>query len=113
MKLSRVLSPTPNKRSTSPFGSTHSPPKLSLPLKLNLAFSYLQEYASLGTGGGIYHFRDLIKSNVSDKDVFLVINGDICADLPLVEMLQFHRDNVGEKGFTILGTEVQLCTGVK
>ena len=60
----------------------------------------------MGTGGGIYHFRDLIKSNVSDKDAFFVINGDICADLPLVEMLQFHRDNVGEKGFTILGTEV-------
>lgn len=66
---------------------------------------YLQEYTSLGTGGGIYHFRDLIKSNLSDKDVFFVINGDICADLPLVEMLQFHRENVGEKGFTILGTE--------
>ena len=71
-------------------------------------FSYLQEYASLGTGGGIYHFRDLIKSNGSDKDVFFVINGDICADLPLVEMLEFHRSNVGEKGFTILGTEVKI-----
>ena len=69
-------------------------------------YSYLQEYASLGTGGGIYHFRDLIKSNVSDKDAFFVINGDICADLPLVEMLQFHRDHVGEKGYTILTTEV-------
>ncbi|CAF0838205.1 unnamed protein product [Rotaria sordida] len=71
----------------------------------NTSIRYLQEYASLGTGGGIYHFRDLIKSNLSDKDVFFVINGDICADLPLVEMLQFHRENVGEKGFTILGTE--------
>ncbi|UJR26614.1 hypothetical protein I4U23_007933 [Adineta vaga] len=71
----------------------------------NISIRYLQEYASLGTGGGIYHFRDLIKSNVSDKDVFFVINGDICADLPLVEMLQFHRERVGEKGFTILGTE--------
>ena len=66
---------------------------------------YLQEYTSLGTGGGIYHFRDLIKSNLTDKDVFFVINGDICADLPLVELLQFHRQNVGDKGFTILGTE--------
>ncbi len=35
-----------------------------------------------------------------------MINGDICADLPLVEMLQFHREHVGEKGFTILGIEV-------
>ncbi|CAF4445904.1 unnamed protein product [Rotaria socialis] len=72
----------------------------------NICIRYLQEYASLGTGGGIYHFRDLIKANVSDKDAFFVINGDICADLPLVEMLQFHRENVEEKGFTILGTEV-------
>ncbi|CAF0765326.1 unnamed protein product [Adineta ricciae] len=71
----------------------------------HISIRYLQEYASLGTGGGIYHFRDIIKSNVSDKDVFFVINGDICADLPLVEMLQFHRENVGDKGFTILGTE--------
>ncbi|CAF3286271.1 unnamed protein product [Rotaria socialis] len=71
----------------------------------NICIRYLQEYASLGTGGGIYHFRDLIKANVSDKDAFFVINGDICADLPLVEMLQFHRENVEEKGFTILGTE--------
>jgi mannose-1-phosphate guanylyltransferase len=71
----------------------------------NISIRYLQEYASLGTGGGIYHFRDLIKSNISDKEAFFVINGDICADLPLVEMLQFHRENVGDKGFTILGTE--------
>lgn len=82
--------------------------KLILLWTIHYDFSYLQEYASLGTGGGIYHFRDLIKANVSDKDVFFVINGDICAELPLVEMLQFHRENVGEKGFTILGTEVSL-----
>ena len=96
----------PNKHLTSPFGiflTRQSSPKES-PC---FVFSYLQEYASLGTGGGIYHFRDLIKSNVSDKDAFFVINGDICADLPLVEMLQFHREHVGEKGFTILGTEVR------
>jgi mannose-1-phosphate guanylyltransferase len=104
MMLSHVLLPMHNKHLISLFGMFI----ISINFKLNRIcyFRYLQEYASLGTGGGIYHFRDLIKSNVSDKDAFFVINGDICADLPLVEMLQFHRDNVGEKGFTILGTEV-------
>jgi NDP-sugar pyrophosphorylase family protein len=103
MMLSHVLLPMHNKHLTSPFGI------LIIKNNINLnrfSFRYLQEYASLGTGGGIYHFRDLIKSNISDKDAFFVINGDICADLPLVEMLQFHRENVGDKGFTILGTEV-------
>ena len=95
-------SPMLNKHSACPFGTI----ALCRDWPSSLFHRYLQEYTSLGTGGGIYHFRDLIKSNVSDKDVFFVINGDICADLPLVEMLQFHRETVGEKGFTILGTEV-------
>ncbi|CAF0795913.1 unnamed protein product [Didymodactylos carnosus] len=69
----------------------------------NISIRYLQEYTSLGTAGGIYHFRDLIKSNLSES--FFVINGDICGDLPLTQMLEFHRQHVGGKGFTILGTE--------
>ncbi len=105
MKLFHVLLPMHNKHLIYQFGIFRINNSLSC-IYYQFYFRYLQEYASLGTGGGIYHFRDLIKSNVSDKDAFFVINGDICADLPLVEMLQFHRENVGEKGFTILGTEV-------
>ncbi|CAF0998954.1 unnamed protein product [Didymodactylos carnosus] len=69
----------------------------------NISIRYLQEYTSLGTAGGIYHFRDLIKSNISES--FFVINGDICGDLPLAEMLEFHKQHAEGTGFTILGTE--------
>jgi len=63
---------------------------------------YLQEYAPLGTAGGIYHFRDQIRAG--NPDAFFVMNGDVCADFPLVEMLDQHRSN--EKAVaTVLGTE--------
>jgi len=63
---------------------------------------YLQEYAPLGTAGGIYHFRDQIRAG--SPDAFFVMNGDVCADFPLEEMLKFHlnKDNAVA---TILGTE--------
>ena len=75
---------------------------------------YLQEYASLGTAGSIYHFRDQITSG--NPEAFFVLNADICADFPLVDMVAFHKnivatratsntddDNLGVT--TILGTE--------
>jgi NDP-sugar pyrophosphorylase family protein len=40
-----------------------------------------QEYAPLGTAGGIYHFRDQIRAG--NPDAFFVMNGDVCADFPL------------------------------
>ena len=63
---------------------------------------YLQEHAPLGTAGGIYHFRDQIRAG--SPDAFFVMNGDVCADFPLEEMLKFHlnKDNAVA---TILGTE--------
>ena len=42
--------------------------------EFKIPIRYLQEYKSLGTGGGIYHFRDVIRSG-NPKAVF-VINGD-------------------------------------
>jgi len=49
---------------------------------------YLQEFTALGTAGGMYHFRDQIRSG--NPDAFLVLNGDVCADFPLQELLDFH-----------------------
>ena len=80
-----------------------------------LSRRYLQEYASLGTAGSIYHFRDQITSG--NPEAFFVLNADICADFPLVDMVAFHKnivatransnadddDNLGVT--TILGTE--------
>ena len=49
---------------------------------------YLQEYAPLGTAGGLHHFRDQIRAG--SPDAFIVMNGDVCAEFPLQEMLEFH-----------------------
>lgn len=63
---------------------------------------YLQEFTALGTAGGLYHFRDQIRSG--NPEAFFVLNGDVCADFPLVEMLHFHQ---GKKAslVTIMATE--------
>jgi mannose-1-phosphate guanylyltransferase len=70
-------------------------------IEFKISIRYLQEYTSLGTGGGIYHFRDLIR-NGNPKGIFM-LNGDTCGDFPLVDMLKFHTDN--NCNLTILGTE--------
>jgi mannose-1-phosphate guanylyltransferase len=56
----------------------------------NFVFRYLQEFTALGTAGGLYHFRDQIRSG--NPEAFFVLNGDVCADFPLVEMLHFHQE---------------------
>jgi len=63
---------------------------------------YLQEFAPLGTAGGIYHFRDQIRAG--NPDAFFVMNGDVCADFPLEDMLVFHQGKENAMA-TILGTE--------
>ena len=74
----------------------------------------MQEYTALGTAGGIYHFRDRILGGAgsgSSSDAFFVLNGDVCADFPLQDMLAFHRDNGAQNGVdsntlvTMLATE--------
>ena len=52
----------------------------------------MQEYTSLGTAGGIYHFRDRILAG--DPDSFFVMNGDVCAQFPLQEMVDFAAESV-------------------
>jgi len=63
---------------------------------------YLQEYAPLGTAGGLHHFRDQIRAG--SPDAFVVMNGDVCAEFPLQEMLEFHSSK-DKAVATILGTE--------
>ncbi|KAJ3292961.1 hypothetical protein HK104_004886 [Borealophlyctis nickersoniae] len=49
---------------------------------------YLREYQALGTGGGLYHFRDeILRGN---PDHVFVVNADIASSFPLEQMLSFH-----------------------
>eukprot|EP00126_Sphaerothecum_destruens_P005071 Sdes_comp18541_c0_seq5m8612 len=49
---------------------------------------YLREYTSLGTGGGLYHFRDHIL--FGEPECFFVLHGDICSSFPLQNMMDFY-----------------------
>ncbi|KAI9031249.1 nucleotide-diphospho-sugar transferase [Hyaloraphidium curvatum] len=65
-------------------------------------FRYLREYVSLGTGGGLHHFRDeVLRGN---PDYVFVLHADIASSFPLSDMLEFHRSH--GKPFTIMGTKV-------
>ncbi|KAH7982373.1 hypothetical protein HPB52_004287 [Rhipicephalus sanguineus] len=68
-----------------------------------LPVRYLQEYAALGTAGGIHHFRDQIRRG--DPEAFLLIHGDVCGHFPLSEMLEFHRSLPKSNLVTVLATE--------
>ncbi|KAJ8870493.1 hypothetical protein PR048_029516 [Dryococelus australis] len=69
--------------------------------KINIR--YLQEFMALGTAGGIYHFRDQIR--LGSPEAFFILNGDVCADFPLVEMLEFHQQKGNKPLMTMLTTE--------
>jgi len=63
-------------------------------------YRYLREPDALGTAGGLYHFRDTILAPLADNgsedeqvQAFFVMNGDVCADFPLDEMLDMHFNN--------------------
>ncbi|EGF76271.1 hypothetical protein BATDEDRAFT_33853 [Batrachochytrium dendrobatidis JAM81] len=56
----------------------------------HVSFRYLREYQSLGTGGGVYHFRDEILRG--SPNAFFVLNADIASSFPLNDMLAFHRN---------------------
>ncbi len=73
---------------------------------LILHHRYLQEYAALGTGGGIYHFRDQIVSG--SPEAFFVLNADVCSAFPLGEMLSFQKEHGEPNSFVILGTTVSF-----
>uniref|UniRef100_A0A8C6AU67 GDP-mannose pyrophosphorylase A n=1 Tax=Monodon monoceros TaxID=40151 RepID=A0A8C6AU67_MONMO len=68
--------------------------------EFNLPIRYLQEFAPLGTGGGLYHFRDQILAG--GPEAFFVLNADVCSDFPLSAMLEVHRHQ--PHPFLLLGT---------
>ncbi|XP_049744244.1 mannose-1-phosphate guanyltransferase alpha isoform X2 [Elephas maximus indicus] len=68
--------------------------------EFNLPIRYLQEFAPLGTGGGLYHFRDQILAG--SPEAFFVLNADVCSDFPLSAMLDAHRCQ--PHPFLLLGT---------
>lgn len=76
----------------------------SMTLKYQISIRYLQEYTPLGTAGGIYHFRDMIR--LGDPDAVFLINSDVCGNFNLVSMLDFHRLILQpDKLITIMATE--------
>uniref|UniRef100_A0A8D0BVX3 GDP-mannose pyrophosphorylase A n=1 Tax=Salvator merianae TaxID=96440 RepID=A0A8D0BVX3_SALMN len=70
--------------------------------EFKIPIRYLQEYAALGTGGGIYHFRDQILSG--NPKAFFVLNADVCSEFPLGEMLSFHQQLGSAESFLMLAT---------
>ncbi|XP_047225553.1 mannose-1-phosphate guanyltransferase alpha-A isoform X2 [Girardinichthys multiradiatus] len=70
--------------------------------EFKMSIRYLQEFAALGTGGGIYHFRDQILSG--SPEAFFVLNADVCSAFPLTEMLNFQKEHGEPNSFVILGT---------
>ena len=66
---------------------------------------YLQEFEPLGTAGGLYHFRDQIRCG--NPDYFFVLNGDVCADFPLIEMLEFHKTHREKQQAIVMATEAR------
>lgn len=75
----------------------------SMAQEYKISIRYLQEYAPLGTAGGIYHFRDQIKSG--NPEAFILMHGDVCGDFPLVDMTNFHQKLKDRVMITIMGTE--------
>lgn len=68
-------------------------------------FRYLREYQSLGTGGGLYHFRDQLLWG--QTNFVFVLHADVCSTLPLKQILDFHHTHNGS--CTIMGTKVCIC----
>lgn len=70
--------------------------------EFKISIRYLQEYVALGTGGGIYHFRDQILSG--KPELFFVMNADVCCEFPLTEMIDFQKAQEQLNSFVMLGT---------
>ncbi|XP_063068033.1 mannose-1-phosphate guanyltransferase alpha-B [Engraulis encrasicolus] len=70
--------------------------------EFKVSIRYLQEFAALGTAGGIYHFRDQILSG--GPSAFFLMNADVCSAFPLLEMLRFHGNSGDAHCGVLLGT---------
>ena len=77
---------------------------------LPLFYRYLQEFKPLGTGGGLYHFRDQIQAG--NPEAIIVIHSDVFCVPPLSDMLACYREknstDIGK--FVVLGTQVRFST---
>ncbi|KRZ99656.1 uncharacterized protein AC631_04597 [Debaryomyces fabryi] len=58
----------------------------------NLNIKYLTEPYSMGTGGGLYYFRDEIFGDGTCKKL-LVIHGDVVCNYPFKELIQFYENS--------------------
>lgn len=68
-----------------------------------LVVRYLREYQSLGTAGGIYHFRDeILRGN---PQYIFILHSDICSNFPLNDMLRRHEQSKGAL-CTMLATRI-------
>lgn len=65
---------------------------------------YVREYKALGTGGGLYHFRDLIVQG--NPDYFFVLHADVVTDFHLANLLETHKAHGSTALATILGKKV-------
>ncbi|WOO77016.1 Mannose-1-phosphate guanyltransferase alpha [Vanrija pseudolonga] len=70
----------------------------------NIKISYLPEYRSLGTAGGLYHFRDSILRAPVPQHIF-ICNIDIATSFPFAELLEVHNKHRGVG--TIMGVPVK------
>ncbi len=54
--------------------------------KWGVSISYYQEEEPLGTAGALYYFKDVLKED------FLLMNGDLVADIDFARFIHFHRE---------------------
>ncbi|KAI5455332.1 hypothetical protein NCC49_000146 [Naganishia albida] len=73
-----------------------------------LSISYLREYRSLGTAGGLYHFRDSLLPNLG---MLFVLNADICSSFPLADLMSMHQRHRGVG--TMMGVPVPKETATR
>jgi len=72
--------------------------------RLKISIKYLREHKALGTGGGIYHFRDWIVAG--KPDYFFVLHSDVYTDFHLADLLEVHKAHRDRSHATILGKKV-------
>jgi len=75
--------------------------------EFDIPVTYLREPESLGTAGGLYHFRNRILEG--NPEQLIVMHGDICCNFPLEQICAFHnnkQDSSQSKDVTIVGTLV-------
>eukprot|EP00999_Lentomonas_sp_LEN2_P002755 NODE_625_length_1317_cov_103.040336_g586_i0.p1 GENE.NODE_625_length_1317_cov_103.040336_g586_i0~~NODE_625_length_1317_cov_103.040336_g586_i0.p1 ORF type:complete len:403 (+),score=78.75 NODE_625_length_1317_cov_103.040336_g586_i0:70-1278(+) len=72
--------------------------------KLNIPVKYLKEYQAMGTGGGIYHYRDRFRK--TKTDAIIVLHGDVLCEFNLPDLLSYHASKSAEA--TLLGKKIPV-----